>query len=84
MCVDKNGWFVTALLGAYNEIMNENASPISMGGSTYARAFKFGCAFGAEFPNGNSVAHKPNEFMTKEQMLKSYQIYKKAIENLVK
>lgn len=84
MCVDKNGWFVKALLGAYNEIMNENASPISMGGSTYARAFKFGCAFGAEFPNGISVAHKPNEFMTNEQMLKTYQIYKKAIENLVK
>ena len=40
--------------------------------------------FGAEFPNGESVAHKPNEYMTKEQMLKAFRIYKKAIENIVK
>ncbi len=83
-CVPKDGWFVKALLGAYNEVMGEKATPISMGGSTYARAFKFGCAFGAGFPGADNGVHMPNEFMTKEQMLKTFEIYKLALENLVK
>lgn len=83
-CVPKDGWFVKALLGAYNEVMEENASPISMGGSTYARAFKFGCAFGPSFPSQDNGIHKPNEFMTKEQMLKTFEIYKQALINIVK
>ena len=84
MCVDKDGWFVKALLGAYNSVTGENAKPISMGGSTYARAFKLGCAFGAGFPNTDNGAHKPNEFVTKKEMLTAFEIYKQAIENLVK
>lgn len=83
-CVPKDGWFVKALLGAYNEVMGEKATPISMGGSTYARAFKFGCAFGAGFPGVDNGVHMPNEYMTKEQMLKTFEIYKLALENLVK
>ena len=83
-CVPKDGWFVKALLGAYNKVTGENASPISMGGSTYARAFKFGCAFGPSFPNQDNGIHKPNEFMTKEQMLKTFEIYKQALINIVK
>ena len=83
-CVPKDGWFVKALLDAYNKVMGENANPISMGGSTYARAFKFGCAFGPSFPNQDNGIHKPNEFMTKEQMLKTFEIYKQALINIVK
>ena len=84
MCVDKDGWFVKALLGAYNQVTGENAQPISMGGSTYARAFKLGCAFGASFPNTDNGVHKPNEFVTKNELLKAFEIYKNAIINLVK
>ena len=83
-CVEKDGWFVNALLGAYNQVTGENARPISMGGSTYARAFKFGCAFGAGFPNIDNGLHKPNEFVSKKELITVYEIYKKAIENLVK
>lgn len=84
MCVNKDGWFVQALLSAYNSVTGEKAEPISMGGSTYARAFKLGCAFGAQFPNTDSVAHKPNEYVPKSDFINAYKIYKKAIENLIK
>ena len=84
MCVNKDGWFVQALLSAYNSVTGEKAEPISMGGSTYARAFKLGCAFGAQFPNTDSVAHKPNEYVPKSEFINAYKIYKKAIENLIK
>ena len=84
MCVEKDGWFVKALLSSYNTVMQEDAQPISMGGSTYARAFKKGCAFGAGFPNHNNGAHEANESFSKQEMLKCFEIYKLAIENLVK
>lgn len=84
MCVNKDGWFVNSLLSAYNDATGEDRKPISMGGSTYARAFKMGCAFGASFPNFDNGEHKPNEKVTKEHLIKAFEIYKKAIENLVK
>ena len=84
MCVEKDGWFVKALLSSYNTVMQEDAKPISIGGSTYARAFKKGCAFGAGFPNHNNGAHEANESFSKQEMLKCFEIYKLAIENLVK
>ena len=84
MMADSNGWFVKALINAYNSTMQQNLTPVSMGGSTYARAFKMGCAFGGAFPNDTHVAHMPNEFITKDSIFKQFEIYKKAIENLVK
>ena len=83
-CLPKDGWFVNALLNSYNKITGENAKPISMGGSTYARAFKMGCSFGADFPNTDNSIHNSNERFTKEEMLKTFDIYRLAIENLVK
>ena len=84
MLVEKNGWFVQTLLNAYNSVTKQKAQPISMGGSTYARAFEMGCAFGAGFPNVNNGAHEPNEHFSEEEMLLTYEIYKNAILNLVK
>ena len=84
MLVEKEGWFVQTLLNAYNTVTKQNAKPISMGGSTYARAFEMGCAFGAGFPNANNGAHEPNEHFSEEEMLLTYEIYKNAILNLVK
>ncbi len=84
MLVEKDGWFVQTLLNAYNSVTKQNAQPISMGGSTYARAFEMGCAFGAGFPNANNGAHEPNEHFSEEEMLLTYEIYKNAILNLVK
>ncbi|MBQ3596330.1 MAG: Sapep family Mn(2+)-dependent dipeptidase [Clostridia bacterium] len=81
----KDGWFVSALMDAYKKVTGESdAKPVSMGGSTFARAFKYGCAFGAGFPQDSEVAHQPNEHVSIENINKCYQIYKNAFINLIK
>ena len=84
MMAEKNGEFVQTLLSAYNEITGENAQPISMGGSTFARAFTKGCAFGPKLKGHIDNIHDANENVSKEQILTAYKIYKKAIFDLVK
>ena len=82
--VAKDGWFVNALISAYNSVMGENLSPVPMGGSTFARAFEKGCAFGIEFPSKSCAIHEPNEFTTEKFIFDSYKIYLTALENLTK
>lgn len=77
--VEKSGWFVKTLLSAYNSVTGENASPISLSGSTFARAFEKGVAFGMVFPESDASMHCANEKMKKEELLSAYEIYKKAI-----
>ena len=57
----------------------ENAKPVSLSGSTFARAFDKGCAFGLVFPNSDATMHCANERMKKEELLLAYEIYKNAI-----
>lgn len=85
MCTNKDGSFVQILINAYNTITGENAKPIAMGGSTFARAFKCGCSFGADFKDGScGNIHNANEFVTKTALLRAYEIYKKTIFDLAK
>ena len=81
---DKDGKFVQTLLSAYNAATGENETPVSMGGSTFARVFKKGCAFGPEFPNENYHMHEADERVKKASLFKSYDIYKKALFELAK
>lgn len=82
--VNKDGKFVKTLLNSYNEVTGETALPIAQGGSTFARAFSKGVAFGPEFVGVPSTIHQPNECLTEEELLKLYKIYKTAIFNLAK
>ena len=84
MMVEKDGWFVQTLLNAYNEITGESAVPLSMGGSTFARAFEKGCSFGPQFAYYNNNIHDANENLPKDHLIKCYEIYKKAIFDLAK
>ncbi len=84
MMAEKKGEFIQTLLSAYNEITGENAQPISMGGSTFARAFTKGSAFGPKLKGHVDNIHDANENVSKEQLLTAYKIYKKAIFDLVK
>lgn len=85
MCAEKDGFLVNALINAYNSVTGESAEPIAMGGSTFARAFKYGCSFGPDLNRGGSGnLHDANEFMSKDDLLTCYKIYKEAIFNLAK
>lgn len=80
--VDKNSEFVNCLLNAYNDKTGENLTAVKMGGSTFARVFNKGCAFGMEFKNCDYKMHTANEFMPISDIEKGYEIYKQAIINL--
>ena len=84
MMVEKEGWFVQTLLNAFNKITKQSAVPLSMGGSTFARAFKKGCSFGPQFDGYDNKLHDANENLPKEHLLTGYEIYKTAIFELAK
>ena len=84
MMAEKDGWFVSALLSAHDSVMQTKSKPFSMGGSTFARAFKKGCAFGPAFSSEKGNIHDANEYLSKKDLLLGYDIYKKAIFNLAK
>ncbi len=84
MLVKKDGWFVSALISSYNEVTGENASPVYMCGSTFARAFKYGCAFGPSFPHEEDCCHEANERVSIKSLKTAYEIYKTSILNLIK
>lgn len=80
--VNKNGWFVNALSTAYSSVSGLDGTPVSMGGSTFARAFNKGCAFGTEFPGFSNNIHEPNERLSVEHAKLIYEIYLQAYKNL--
>jgi succinyl-diaminopimelate desuccinylase len=82
--VDKNGPFVKALSSAYSDFTGDNRAPISLGGSTFSRAFNKGVAFGPSFPNSVDNIHNANEGVSEKQLLTAFEIYKQAIINLSK
>lgn len=80
--VEKEGEFVSTLLKAYNTCTKEKGAPISQGGSTFARVFEKGVAFGPEFEGVSNLIHQANENITEENLLKLYDIYLTAFKLL--
>lgn len=79
---DKNGKLIQTLLNVYNEVTGKSAQPIAIGGGTYARALKYGAAFGPEEEGEENTIHQANEYITFEKIEKCFKIYKMAIERL--
>ena len=77
--VSPDGELVTSLLSAYNEVTGENASAISIGGATYARAFPNAVAFGPVFPGEDSKIHQKDESIALDAFLKCAEIYRAAL-----
>lgn len=83
--VEKDGWMISKLLSAYKENTGEQtAEPVSMGGSTFARAFKKGCSFGPEFKGVSYHIHDANEQVDVAEVEKTYNIYLSALNKLAK
>ncbi|XMB65985.1 dipeptidase PepV [Mycoplasmatota bacterium zrk1] len=75
---------IQSLVSAYREVTNDNVNqPMTMGGGTYARAMPNLVAFGGMFPNEQSNAHQPNEFISINRFFEQTEIYIKAIQNLL-
>ncbi len=79
---DKNSPLVRTLLEVYNQVTGKNAQPIAIGGGTYARALKYGAAFGPEEEGEESTIHQANEYITFDKIKKCFEIYKLALKRL--
>ena len=77
---DPKSKLVKTLMKAYkSETHAIFAKPITIGGGTYAKHCENTVAFGAMFPGRESTMHQPNEYMLVDDIVKSAQIYAKAI-----
>jgi succinyl-diaminopimelate desuccinylase len=81
---DKNSKLVQTLLEVYNEVTGKHEQPIAIGGGTYARALKFGAAFGPEEEGEENTIHQANEYITFDKIEKCFNIYKQALLRLTK
>ena len=76
---DPNGKLITTLMGVYNAATGKNDKAIAIGGGTYARALKCGCAFGPELPDTEPTIHQANEYVTLDALRFMSKIYYEAI-----
>ncbi|MDR2090263.1 MAG: Sapep family Mn(2+)-dependent dipeptidase [Clostridiales bacterium] len=74
---------VAKLLKAYNGVTGENASAVSIGGATFARALDYGVAFGPVFPGTVSTIHEADENIGIDDFLKTAEIYYEAFKSLL-
>ena len=79
---DPNGKLISTLVGVYNEITGKNESPIAIGGGTYARALKCGCAFGPEVEGEEATIHQANEYVTFDRIRLMSKVYHGALRAL--
>ena len=76
---DPNGKLITTLMGVYKKVTGREEQPIAIGGGTYARALKCGCAFGPEFPGSEPTIHQADEFVSLADLQMMADIYYEAI-----
>lgn len=77
--VPEDSPFIEKLKEAYKEVTGQDAYCISIGGATYARAFKNGVTFGPVFPGKPMTAHEPDEYIEIDDLVKTSQIILTAI-----
>ena len=79
---DPKDKLISTLLGVYNQITGKHHAPIAIGGGTYARALKKGCAFGPEMEGDEATIHQPNEYITFDRLKLLLEIYYEAIKRI--
>ena len=77
--VSKEDKLIKTLCKIYSEVTNTPATPIAIGGATYARAFNNCVSFGPNFPGNKDMCHQTDEFIDIDSLILSCKIYAKAI-----
>lgn len=81
--VSENDPFIQTLTKIYRRQTGDYETPLlSTGGGTYARVMKKGVAFGMLFPGEPDVAHRADEFVVVENLVRAAAIYAEAIVEL--
>ena len=73
------GNLISTLISVYNAVTGKAEQPIAIGGGTYARALKCGCAFGPEICGEEATIHQANEYVTFERIKLMSEVYYAAI-----
>lgn len=79
---EKSHPLVQKLCDIFNEYNNSNAEPQTMGGGTYARAFKNCISFGPQMPGAKDMCHQTDEFISIENLMFCTKVYAQAILDL--
>ena len=79
-----NSEFIETLYSIYKEKTGRTDKPMAIGGGTYARALKFGVAFGPQFADEEDTIHQPDEYIYVKNIPLYFDIYKEAIYRLTK
>lgn len=79
---DENSDLIQQLNNAYNTIKHKSIRPIAIGGGTYARALKYGVAFGPQELDEMSTIHQPDEYISFKTIEDCFKIYFLAIKNI--
>ena len=76
---DPNGSLISTLTKVYEKVTGEKATPIAIGGGTYARALKCGCAFGPELLGEEATIHQANEYVTFDRIRLMADVYYESL-----
>ena len=82
--IPKEAPLVETLLSVYNEMMDDNASAITIGGGTYCRDVTNFVSFGPVFPYEKELAHEANEYIGLNEFMMSAKLYAQALYALLK
>ncbi|MGG2082758.1 dipeptidase PepV [Lysinibacillus pakistanensis] len=81
--VSEHDPFIQTLTEIYRRQTGDYETPLlSTGGGTYARVMKKGVAFGMLFPGEPDVAHRADEFVVVDNLVRAAAIYAEAIVEL--
>lgn len=80
--IDPNGELAGTLLSIYESHTGKKATPLSIGGGTYARAFKNAVAFGIAREGDENCCHMPNESIATEDIRFNTTVMAEAIARL--
>ena len=75
---------IEKLTKTYEEFTGLDGTPVTTTGATYARTMPNIVAFGPSFPGQKGIAHKANEYMDEEDLIKNLEIYTLALYYLAK
>lgn len=82
--IEKDSYLVKTLVNIFNKKAGIIASPISIGGGTYARAFKNCISYGLTMPGDKDMCHQVDEYVEIENLILGSKIYAEAIYELAK
>lgn len=80
--ISKENWLIKALCQVFQKETGLDATPIAIGGATYARAFPNFVSFGANMPGNKDMCHQVDEFISIDNLMLSTKIYANAIYQL--